>query len=152
MKTIVTHPKEIIAGFVLTRLREMGYAVSDFEKYSALGLVEDGMVIAGVIYDNYTNTNICMHVAALPGRKWLNREFLYAAFDYPFRQLGVRRVTGLVPKKNRDARRFDEHLGFKLEGVMRQALADDDICVYGMLRGECRWLRADSENLYARAA
>jgi RimJ/RimL family protein N-acetyltransferase len=80
-----------------------------------------------------------MHIAA-EGKRWMNRQILFAAFDYPFNQLGVRRITGLVPGKNMQARGFDEHIGFRLEGVMRNALKDDDILVYGMLREECRWL------------
>ena len=62
-------------------------------------------------------------------------------FDYPFNQLGVNRITGLVAKKNKEARRFDEHLGFKYEGNMRHALADDDMLIYGMLKRECKWLK-----------
>ena len=55
--------------------------------------------------------------------------------------VGCRRVTGLVHDNNHDARRFDEHLGFKQEGVLRKAAPDgDDMIVYGMLREECRWI------------
>ena len=82
------------------------------------------------------------HIAGKPGRRWLTREFLFAIFDYPFNQLGVRRITGLVPKKNKDARRFDEHLGFEYEGNMRNALADDDMIIYGMLKEKCKWLKS----------
>ena len=46
----------------------------------------------------------------------------------------VQRVTGLVRAKNLAARRFDEHIGFELEGIMRKAFIDDDLCVYGFLR------------------
>ena len=81
------------------------------------------------------------HIAGKPGKRWLNRDFLFAMFDYPFNQLGVNRITGLVAKKNKEARRFDEHLGFKYEGNMRHALADDDMLIYGMLKRECKWLK-----------
>lgn len=133
---IIAQPKEYIASFVSL----MGGG-GPFREYTALGLMRNGELVAGVVYNFYTGTNICMHIGAKPGRMWLNREFLHAAFDYPFNELGCRRVTGLVPKKNKDARRFDEHLGFKLEGCMRQALADDDMLIYGMTRKDAqRWL------------
>ena len=105
-----------------------------------LGMLTDGKLIAGCVFNFYTGSGICMNVAASE-KGWLNRAFLRAAFGYPFRQLNCRRVTGLVRTDNVDAQRFDEALGFKREGLLRQA--DDDGCdliVYGMLKSECRWL------------
>lgn len=106
-----------------------------------IGLEQDGQLIAGVLYTRYTGVSMEMHVAAIPGRRWLTREYLQTCFAYPFDMVGCRRVTGLVRASNYEARRFDEHLGFKQEGVLRKAAADgDDIIVYGMLREECRWI------------
>jgi len=68
----------------------------------------------------------------------MTRAFLRAAFRYPFVQLGCRRVTGYVPAQNLEAQRFDEHLGFRREGLMRHAMEDDDVIVYGLLREEAR--------------
>lgn len=149
MKSIITQPAQAIGDFVslLCHGQHMPWG-----NFSALGLVQDDVLIAGVVYNHYSGTNICMHVAAIPGARWLNRAYLHACFDYPFNQLGVRRVTGLVPKKNKAARRFDEHLGFKIEGTMRHALADDDMVIYGMLKENCRWLSVDSAKRYALAA
>ena len=104
----------------------------------AIGLEEDGELLAVVVYNLYSSADIAMHIAAVPGRRWMTREFLRVAFRYPFVQLGCRRVSGYVPASNADAQRFDEHLGFQREGLMRHALPDDDIIVYGMLREEAR--------------
>ena len=103
----------------------------------AIGLEDDGL-LAVVVYNLYSGSDIAMHIAAVPGRRWMTREFLRVAFRYPFVQLGCRRVSGYVPASNTDAQRFDEHLGFVREGLMRHALPDDDIIVYGMLREEAR--------------
>lgn len=106
----------------------------------AIGLEEDGRLIAGVCYTGYTGNGILMHVAA-EGKGWLNRAFLKAAFHFPFVSLGCTRVSGLVRTDNKEAQRFDEHLGFKKEGVIRRG--DDDGCdliMYGMLKEECRFL------------
>ena len=105
----------------------------------SIGMLKDGKLIGGVVFNQYTGTGVSMHVAGEKG--WLNREFLRAAFRYPFDQLGCRRVTGLVRTDNLEAQRFDEHLGFKREGLIREG--DDDGCdliLYGMLRRECRWI------------
>lgn len=111
--------------------------------YTGIGLLnEGGQLIAGVVYDTFVGTSIDMHVAAVPGRRWMSRRFLGEVFRYPFMQLGVRRVTGRVPASNEDARRFDEHIGFKLEGVIRKQLPnEEDLLIYGMLKEECRWLK-----------
>jgi RimJ/RimL family protein N-acetyltransferase len=136
---IVSQPKEAIALFVGACL---GKPDTDWGQFTAVGNVRDGALVAGVIYNHYSAANICMHVGGV-GNYWLTPEFLFAAFDYPFNQLKVRRVTGLVPKKNKAARKLDEHLGFKFEGCMSHGLPDDDMLVYGLLREKCRWIAAD---------
>jgi RimJ/RimL family protein N-acetyltransferase len=47
--------------------------------------------------------------------------------------LRAARVTALVRGKNEVCKQFIEHLGFKLEGVMRSAFVDDDLHIYGFL-------------------
>jgi RimJ/RimL family protein N-acetyltransferase len=119
----------------------MGLKGELWAKYTTMSLWDDAVIQAAVIYEGYSPKNICMHVAAIDGKAWLNRAFLKAAFEYPFNQLKVERVTGLVPDSNEAAKRFDEHLGFKREGIMRGASDDgSDMIVYGMLRSECRHL------------
>lgn len=107
-----------------------------------IGLEEDGELIAGVVFNMYTGPSICMHVAAVPGSRWMNREFLCVAFAYPFVQLDCNRVTGLVRVDNEQALKFDQHLGFQIEGRLRRAASDGtDMYVLGMLKDECRHLR-----------
>lgn len=135
MKRIITDQPERIAAFVGDALD-----VSGFANYTAIGLEENGELIAGVLFDYYNGASINMHVAAKPGRRWLTREFLHFCFWYPFEQLKVRRITGLVPASNRDARKFDEHLGFELEATLKDAAPDGDVLVYRLFRDQCRWL------------
>jgi hypothetical protein len=110
-------------------------------KSAAIGLERNGRLIVGVVYDRFSGNDICMHVAAVPGVIWCRPHVVRKFFAYPFLQLGCDRVTGLVAASNHVARKFDEHLGFVQEGVMRKGMADGtDMVVYGMLREECRWL------------
>lgn len=107
-----------------------------------IGLEKNGELIAGVIYDDYSISNIWMHVAAIPGKRWMTRDYLYACFAYPFKQLNCKRVTGWVEASNIDARRFDEHLGFKQEAVLVSAARDGgDVILYRMFKDECRFIR-----------
>lgn len=109
--------------------------------FRAIGMERNGELQAVVVYNNYSTYNVSMHIAAVPGRRWMTKSYLLACFRYPFIQLGVHRVTGLVPARNQTALDFDLHLGFREEGRMRNCLGDDDLIVLGMLKEECRWIR-----------
>ncbi len=105
-----------------------------------VGLEEDGKLIAGVQYDMYNGASVCMHVAA-EGRGWLNREYLWFCFYYPFEQLKVNTIIGLVPSWNEAARKFDENLGFTVQTIIPKATPNGDLWVYTMCKEQCRFLR-----------
>lgn len=106
-----------------------------------IGWQAAGEIRAGVVYNDYNGVNLCMHVASDGTKQWLRREYLWTCFDYPFNQARVSRVTGLVGEGNIEARRFDEHLGFKLETRLKGAHPTGDLLVYVMWRDDCKWLR-----------
>lgn len=107
----------------------------------SIGMLENGKIVGGVVYTMYTGTGIMMNVAG--GYKgWINREFLRVAFNYPFKQLGCTRVSGLIRVDNHVALDFDTRLGFKREGVIRKGDYDGtDLVLMGMLREECKWIK-----------
>lgn len=104
---------------------------------TGIGLARDGQLVAGVAYDGFNGAQILMH-SRIDDPACLTREFTWFCFWYPFEQLKVRRVTGLVAKSNKPARRLDEHLGFKLEAVLKAAHPTGDLCIYRMFKDECR--------------
>jgi RimJ/RimL family protein N-acetyltransferase len=107
-----------------------------------LGLERDGELVAGVLYEGWNGVNIWMHVGAVPGKRWMTREYLRYCFYYPFVELGCRRVSGYVEASNESARRFDEHLGFRQEAILKGAATDGgDVISYVMWRDECRYLK-----------
>lgn len=97
-------------------------------------------LIAGVMYDQFNGASICMHVAAEPGKRWMTREYLWFCFYYPFVQLGVQKIIGLVPAANEIALRFDKHLGFEEEHRIRDAHPRGDLVILSMTREQCRFL------------
>ena len=136
MKTVIYGQDQRVIDWVAPRIDE-----TEMQGAIGIGLEEDGELIAGVVFNHYTGPSIMMHVAAEPGRRWLTKNFLWRCFAYPFLQLQCNRITGLVRVDNLEAQRFDEHLGFKREGLVRKACTDGtDMILYGMLREECRWL------------
>jgi RimJ/RimL family protein N-acetyltransferase len=105
-----------------------------------IGLEKDGELVAVVVYDTFSEVDCCMHIASDGTRAWMNKSLLLAAFAYPFIQLKLRRVTGMVPAKNTQALAFDEHIGFVREGYHPKALPDDDLVSLGLLRENCRFI------------
>jgi RimJ/RimL family protein N-acetyltransferase len=135
MKKIVIGPH--VVEWVAKRTNEHG----NFGAAIGIGLEQDGQLIAGVAFSDWNGVNVSMHVASDGSRRWLSREYLYVCFDYAFRTAGVRRITGLVGEGNAEARRFDEHIGFKEEARLKGAHPTGDLIVYAMWRHECRWLK-----------
>jgi hypothetical protein len=143
-RRILTGRNDLVAPF-MERIcgNEGGFVTAAGQ---GIGLVEfpdegEPHLIAGVWFDGWNGANIYMHVAALPGRRWMTREYLWYVFHYAFEQCGVKRITGLVAETNQDARQFDEHIGFTLETRLTDACTDGDLLVYRMFKDECRWLK-----------
>ena len=135
-KRTIVGQKERVAAWVASRLGE-GTA---WGVYEAIGLEQDGELIAGVVFDGCVPQARCnMHVAG-DGKRWLNREFLWFCFYYAFEQLGCNVVVGLVDADNEDALRFDKHLGFEETCRIEGGAGDCDLIVLTMQRRTCRWL------------
>jgi hypothetical protein len=92
-------------------------------------------------YTGFVGKTCQMHVVNL-GTRRTPRKLLWAAFDYPFNQVGVEAVLGIVNSNNESAIRFDKHLGFK-EVMRLDGLHDGggDIVIFRMNRDECRWIK-----------
>lgn len=106
-----------------------------------IGLERNGSLVAAALYDNCTGRSVQMHVASDGTSRWMTREFLRVCFDYPFNQLKVNKVMGLVDSTNEAAIRFDENIGFQLEHVVKDAGRHGDIRIYSMTRQQCRWIK-----------
>lgn len=104
----------------------------------AIGYERDGELRGGVIYTNYSGANVFATIALTAP---LTKRFLYAIFWCPFVQFGVRHITCAIEASNTTSVRLCSHLGFTLEGRMREsAVNGEDVIVMGMLRRECKWL------------
>lgn len=135
---VLDYDLDSVLPFVQTRICGLDRS----ERMTAIGLRRSGELVAGVIYEGFNGHNMWAHVAAEPGRRWLVREYLFACFAYPFIVCGVDRLSGYVNASNTEARRVDEHLGFKEEARLRGAAPDGgDVILYVMWRDECRYLK-----------
>lgn len=101
--------------------------------YMCLGFSHGGKMAAVVVVHEYRPPNCFVSIASVNPR-FATRKNLRVIADWVFGQLKCTRMTGLVDRKNKRARRFDEGIGFRLEGVLRKALpGGGDLCVYGLL-------------------
>ena len=67
----------------------------------------------------------------------MTKKTIAIIYDWIFKQHKCSRVTGLVERNNKRARKVDEGLGMKLEGVIRKAAPSGrDLMVYGLLKSE----------------
>jgi len=113
-----------------------------------IGLEKADKLVAVVVYDSFSETDCCMHIASDGTKAWMNKALLVSAFAYPFIQLGLNRVTGLVPASNAAALQFDENLGFVREGYHPQAgPKGDDLISLGMLKSSCRFIPKGENNV-----
>lgn len=112
---------------------------------TAIGLMgHSGKLDAGVVYEGWNGASLQIHVAAVSGSHWMTRSYLHTVFEYPFLQLGARKLFGLVAESNLAAQRLDEHLGFQLEATLTNAHPDGALLVYSMTRETCPWTRDEN--------
>lgn len=105
-----------------------------------IGLEREGEIVAVVVFDTFYDTDCQMHIASDGTRAWMNKSLLLAAFAFPFVQLGLKRLTGMVPESNTEALAFDEHIGFVREGYHPDAADDGAMVSLGLLRRNCRFI------------
>src|SRR5512139_1266008 len=130
--SILIGADELVGEMVKSRIPHM--RGKDWGHYTALGVILNGVLVGGVVFNNYRGFDIHMS-AAFDRPGWARRGVLRALCSYPFNDLGVRRVSAITGRKNKKAKKTLIDLGFVFEGVARKGLdgVDDAFC-YSMLR------------------
>ena len=139
---------QLVATLVAAHIPEVQ---ARFDKYKALGVLRhrqgeaEPTLIGGVVFHNYHGHDVEMSSVMLDPR-WASPDVMRRLFLFPFVTMGCVRMTTITSEDNTAARRADEHMGFKVEGVhpkgwdgVRSAIS------YGMMRDDCRWIRDRDE-------
>ena len=87
-------------------------------------LMKDGKIAGAVVFNNYHllhKGSWCEISTAIDDAGCISRRVLRELFDYPFNQLGVKRLQAATAVTNLRCRSFIERLGFKLEGLARKS-------------------------------
>lgn len=109
---------------------------------AALGLEEDGELVAGVVLDGYMEKGCgSLHCAGV-GKQWLSRRFLLAVFDWCFNQLELKVLINKVSGANAASLRFTEHIGFSQLARFPKAWdGENDLVLFELRRENCRWIK-----------
>lgn len=107
------------------------------EKSQALGLVRDGEIIAGVIFENFNGRSLVAHMAAT-GR--LTPAYLGAIFDYAFNVCGVEKAICPVAETNTRSVGLVVNMGFAEEARIKDASPQGDVLIYTLTKQNCRFL------------
>lgn len=121
-------------------LREVGVQPCG-DQQAIFWIGDDGQIEWVVGYTGFIGKTCQMHMVNFKGG-WTPRKLLWAAFDYPFNQLGLSSVLGVVNSNNEKAMRYDRHLGF--QEVLRFPEAHDnggDLVLFKMDKAQCRWIK-----------
>lgn len=122
-------------------LEAFGFDRRGFPLFQCLGFARENKLLCVVIAYHRSQDNIFMAFAS-DSPRWASKENFAAIGAWAFGQLGVKRITAAVKKNNKRARKFDEGMGFVVEGKIRQAHNGMDIMIYGLLKDEHeQWLR-----------
>ena len=95
--------------------------------------------MAGVLYEDWNSASVVMHIRGEPG--WACRQFLAYIFDYPFVQLGVKRITAPINSTNFDCIRMVSHMGLTHEATLKNATTDGDLLIFRMFKDDCKYLK-----------
>jgi hypothetical protein len=129
-----------LAGWIAHRIPGMN--ADDLRRHAAtVGVVLKGDLIAAMACGGKERGNVEITFAA-DSPKWATRDTIRTLMAWPFVQMGCHRVTTRIAASNTRAIRFNEGIGFKREGVIRQGWGPGEDCVLlGLLRGEApEWM------------
>lgn len=135
MKRVMDAPKEHIAEWIFRRIHGGKAPSVD----GVLGLVDGTELIAGVAYTDYNGRSVGIHVA-IEGNRRLSKEFIWAAFFYPFRELRVKKIIATIDSGNEKSLAFNANLGFVVECIIKDAGSKNDMVVASMTADQCKWL------------
>lgn len=111
---------------------------------SAIGWLRDDELTCGIFYEGYTGSSITATFAIEDGAVF-PKDFLWAIFDYPFRQLGCSKMIALVGENNHKCIRMVEKMGFVVEGRVENYYPGEALRVYTMTADQCRFLEREHE-------
>lgn len=114
---------QAIAAFVAAHIEGCERGFADF---TTLGVIDKGMLAAGVVFHNYQPEAAVIELsAASTSKRWMTRPVLKAMFDYPFEEIGCQMVVLRVRERNAGMVAIAERFGFTPHRIPRLGGRDD---------------------------
>lgn len=105
----------------------------------AIGLERSGVMVAGVIYENWNRRSVTCHIAV---QGLMTPAYLAAIFHYPFVHLGCEKIIAPVSEGNAESIKLVRNMGFREEARLHDAHPDGSLLLFTMARQECRFIGA----------
>lgn len=138
LSMIVCGQKERVGDWVAQHIGN----TTPWHLYEAIGIERDGKIIGGAVIDNYIHESRCSVHCAGEGLNWCSREFLFAVFDYAFRQLKCNAILNIVDGNNTKSLRFTAHIGFKeVHRIKGGSYRGADAVLFEMQKQDCKWIK-----------
>ena len=102
----------------------------------AIGLERNGVMVAGVIYENWNRKSVTCHIAV---EGLMTPAYLAAIFHYPFVFLGCEKIIAPISEGNEESIRLVKKMGFEREATLKDSHPDGDLYLYTMKRQDCRF-------------
>jgi len=134
MSFYVNEPEMVLYDWLASRI-----GISWSTDFRALGRVVDDKLIGVVGYNAFTETSCQMHMAGDKG--WMTHEFVCRMFRYPFVEMGLLVVIGVVEGNNTHALQLYERLGTRSVVVIPDAHPNGGLHLVQMRREWCRWIQ-----------
>ena len=115
----------------------MGYPVT---MQAMIGLEKDGEIICIFGYDNFNGKSCHQHFICNPG-KYVPRDYIWFSYFYPFNQMGVEMLIGMLPSNNDRIIDLAKHAGFVEKYRIVGAHPEGDIILSTLNKQDCRFLK-----------
>lgn len=118
----------------------------------SLGVIREGRVVAGIVFENFNGIHIEAAIAAETGSRWATRPTLFSIFHYPFGTLGCEAISVSVPSTNLESLNLATKLGFEPEALIRFAAHDGStLVILKAFRDRCKWIMPHGKEELERA-
>jgi RimJ/RimL family protein N-acetyltransferase len=109
------------------------------DKGSAIGFTNlDDEIVAGVLYENFTGASITATIAIESGTT-LPASFIRYILEYPFEELGVKKIFAMIAETNGRSAAFVKKLGFVEETRVKDYFEGGDMIVFACTPESCEW-------------
>jgi RimJ/RimL family protein N-acetyltransferase len=108
------------------------------ERSLAIGLEQDGQLVAGTIFENWNGRSVVCHIA------WqrVTPTYIAAVYDYAYNVANVDKIIGPISSNHTRALKLVRKMGFSEEARIKNAAPDGDIVLMTQTPDKCRFLEA----------